>query len=168
MQSPIQSVEPVVVMKAGKRKAPKKGKVSTVPPTEIILPVTYVSLLDFAKERHLEIQSKQDKFVPEVCLETPMDVDETATLLAKIADVHGIEAVLGPYPEDSNIVEIPLEPEYDAEIQITGKCLVNDKHACNTLVKITCSCGAMITQKSLGKHVKTAKHLKVVPVFDGI
>ena len=162
MQSPIS--EPVVVIKSSKRKAPKKGKVS-VP----------ASLQEFAKERHLEIISQHDRIMPSVCLQDPESVEKTLTLLAKVADELGIESVLGINPKVSNVVEIQVaslsEPDVvePVDANVNEKCLVSRAGSAIVDTKVTCLCGAIITQKSLGKHLKTSKHLKVVPVvFDGI
>jgi len=101
--------------------------------------------------------------------------------LAKVADELGIESVLGINPKVSNVVE--LEPELQVEslcntepvdtepvdANVNEKCLVSRAGSAIVDTKVTCLCGSQVTQKSMGKHVKTAKHLKVCPVeFDGI
>ena len=60
-----------------------------------------------------------------------------------------------PLPEPEPVLDEPVVNETEtAEPQ--PKIVKLD-------IKVTCPCGAIVSKKSLSKHVKTDKHLKLIP-----
>ena len=87
---------------------------------------------------------KKIKFEPVVC---PMDWP------GPVPAAWNHEPLPEPEPVVNETVQLD-ETMYDEPEPILKK--VSD-------VKVTCPCGAIVSKKSLSKHIKTDKHLKLIP-----